>query len=119
MSACIAKGRAHCDCDGRLEEHHLIPQQRIKREHKSAVAAHRRGGPQPWGLARALGDRRNLVRICKRHHELVTNHILWLEREDLPAGAWAFAAELDEVCGANGATPFTAYLYASLGGGSA
>jgi hypothetical protein len=109
MSACIAAGR-HCPCEGRLQEHHVIAQQWIKREHKSAKAEQRRGGPAPWGVSRVLADRRNLIRICKRHHELVEQRILYLAADELPAGVWAFAAELDRLCGRNGARPFTAWL---------
>lgn len=108
-SYCAAMGAR---CDGRIQLHHLVPQQRIKREHKAAVAAYRRGGPKPWALGRMLADERNLVPLCKRHHELVEQHLLEI---DVPAEAWLFAAELDRLCGPAGSVPFTAFLESRYG----
>lgn len=91
MKACIFRHKGGCSSP-RAQAHHLLPQQRIKRAHKSAVAEHRRsGGAKPWSLSLALADDRNLVGLCKRHHELVTAGLL---RVEPPAEAFMFAEEI-------------------------
>lgn len=85
MAACVMYG--HGPCGGRLQNHHLCPQSRIKRRHRSLKAEERRGGPKPWPLSQALKDLRLQVEICKRHHELVEWRRVYVDPRDIPAGA--------------------------------
>jgi hypothetical protein len=92
---CWAKSRGRGrECDlgprGKLDRHHVVKQQWIRKVHRSLTAAYRRGqGPKPWSLKRALADSRNLVVTCWRHHA---------ELEDgrakvTPIGFWDFIEE--------------------------
>lgn len=93
-------------CAGRLEWHHAIKQQRLKREFKYGAWRHF-SGRQAWFAASRydpvtrrtiesrtlddiVGDPRNRVWLCSHHHELVTNGRLKLE---LPESVWEFARE--------------------------
>jgi hypothetical protein len=95
------------ECHGRLEWHHAIKQQRLKRTFPHGarwaqqglasrwVPADRYGPVSRYGIgARTLddilGDTRNRVFLCTRHHELVTNGRLKVE---LPPSVWRFAEE--------------------------
>lgn len=86
MPACVMFG--HSPCGGRLQNHHLVPQQRLKRRHATLKAEERRGGPKPWPLSRALKDQRLIVDICAHHHiNLVEQRRLYVDPRDVPAGA--------------------------------
>jgi hypothetical protein len=96
------------ECRGRLEWHHAIKQQRLKR--KFAWGAFwlptelrwvpgsrtwpasecKRIGYEVRELADILGDERNRVWLCSHHHELVTNSRL---EPPLPESVWVFARE--------------------------
>lgn len=79
------------DCRGRLQWHHVVPRQRIRRAWKSEQAAHRRGeNPYPWPLYRALNDDRNRVWLCVFHHGQVEMRKLYV---DPPESAREFARE--------------------------
>lgn len=69
------------DCDGRLDPHHLVPQQQIK----NAV-----NGPH---LQPALADPRNLVPACRYHHERWHNRRFTIPASAVPAATWEFAME--------------------------
>lgn len=105
MSCVFANGE-HGPCEPPLEWHHAVKQQRLKREFRyGALWAH---GARVWvpagrydrveercdcygkTLDQLLGDPRNRVWLCKRHHELVTNHRL---KVVLPESVWVFARE--------------------------
>lgn len=87
------------DCAGRLEWHHAIKQQRLRREFRYGawrvdgdrwwVPASRGADPDLF-LDQILGDPRNRVFLCTHHHELVTNGRLTVE---LPDSVWEFARE--------------------------
>ena len=87
MTECVFHG---VDCRGRLQWHHVVPQQRIKRLHKSVVAAYRRGGPKPWACSRAITDERNRVWLCVYHHGEVEAKRLYV---DPPGSVLEFARE--------------------------
>lgn len=77
-------------CEGRLDPHHVIPRQRIR-------ARFGRGrGLIPLSRGNqvaAIRDERNIVPLCRHHHELVTNRRLYLTEADLPHGIHDFAKE--------------------------
>ena len=96
----------HADlCEGRVEWHHVVKQQRLRREFRygarydveravyvpatrySAVV-HSTTGRRT--LDSILGDRRNLLWLCHHHHELVTAGRITLE---VPDSVWRFASE--------------------------
>ncbi len=77
--ACFAHGRSLCG--GRMEWHHILSQQRLRRELRH----------QPGGFSVALLDPANLLFICKQHHEQVTNARLRFTRAELPESVEAFA----------------------------
>lgn len=94
------------DCAGRLEWHHVIKQQRLRREFKYGAfeiptwqltaaseqvwsPAHRYADPD-LSLDSILGDTRNRIFLCSHHHELVTNGRVKVE---LPDSVWEFARE--------------------------
>jgi hypothetical protein len=86
---CLLSG--HGDCRGRTQLHHIVPRQRIRRQHAGIVAEYRRTGqPQPWGLMKALGDDRNLVELCVYHHGEVEQRRLYVTP---PESAREFARE--------------------------
>lgn len=78
------------DCRGRLQWHHVIPRQRIRRAWKSACAAQGRGGPKAWILGDAIHDARNRVWLCVYHHGEVEAKRLYVTA---PESAREFAAE--------------------------
>lgn len=84
MTRCYAYGP---DCDGPIEEHHLIKRQRIRRVWQSLMAAKRRGGPKAWSVTKAIADPRNKVYACKRTHHVEESPV------PIPAGFWDFVAE--------------------------
>lgn len=86
------------------EDHHVIPQQRIKiaigrvaikskRFDVELTEAERRLLDTP--LTRILGDRRNIVRISRTRHHRAHNGVVpeRLKREQLPRDIEDFAAE--------------------------
>jgi hypothetical protein len=103
---CVFAGK---DCAGRLEWHHAIKQQRLRREFKYGarrdsiyhrpnglwVPAHRVAPVTQtlYGqrtLDDILGDTRNRIFLCSHHHELVTNGRLKVE---IPESVYEFARE--------------------------
>lgn len=84
---CVFHG---ADCAGRIQLHHCVPRQRLRREWKAAKAAHRRGGPKPWSITRAIADERNLVPVCHFHHGQVEAHKLYVT---FPESVLEFARE--------------------------
>jgi hypothetical protein len=77
----IACGAPGTD-DGRMTRHHLLKQQRLRKELDLDIAEY------------ALADPRGMVNACWRHHQLVENRRIVVWREDLPAEFWDFAREL-------------------------
>lgn len=92
-------------CRGRLEWHHAIKQQRLRREFKHGAYSWLgkwRPLPRPalqsnvyphlarLSLDDILGDPRNRIWLCSHHHELTTNGRLEVE---LPEPVWEFARE--------------------------
>jgi hypothetical protein len=96
------------ECHGVLEWHHAVKQQRIKRAFphgaiwglswhpatRYSPVTH--GSPVTRTLDDILGDTRNRVWLCSRHHELVTNGRLEIE---LPESVWEFAADFGFTAG--------------------
>lgn len=78
------------DCSRRVQLHHVVPRQRIRRAWNAAKAAHYRGGPKPFLLTKALEDERNLVGLCVWHHGQVEAHKLYVTA---PESAREFASE--------------------------
>lgn len=73
------------ECDGPIEAHHLIPQQRIKHMPRSKV---------PTALKAAmLRDPRNGVPLCRKHHHMVTIKARFIPAELVPPEAIEFAWE--------------------------
>jgi hypothetical protein len=89
MSCLLAGEKQRCS-RGRPHEHHLIPQQLLRRQH-STLTWH---GAQVRPLDELLADRRNLVRLCWDHHQLLHNKRLYIRRHQLPRGIGDFAREL-------------------------
>ena len=85
MKECFAAGRApgneNAACRGVHQAHHAIQRQVLRHE-----------TPKDH-LEEILGDRRNLVRLCAKHHEWVTNHRIHFTRDELPESVEEFAAE--------------------------
>lgn len=77
-------------CDGRLEGHHIITQQRLR---KLAERGHLTGD-----LREAIADTRNGIALCRSHHHRVERGSLSLSRDDLPEPIEAFAEDFG--CGA-------------------
>lgn len=87
-AGCFAIGRAR-DCYGGITLHHIVAQQRLRRELE---------GNQ---LADALCDPRNLVGVCFGCHQLVEGCSIRVEVADLPEGFTDFIAQY----GLEGALP--------------
>lgn len=68
------------NCTRGLELHHVIRQQVIRREVGSGE------------VERALGDPRNLVPVCRWHHERLTNRVVLLDPTMAP-DVYAFARD--------------------------
>jgi hypothetical protein len=66
-------------CYGRIEGHHLISQQQLRKR----------------GLHDQLWRLENRLPLCQHHHELHTKALHRVPRTLLPVEAWAFARELD------------------------
>ncbi len=66
------------ECDGRVQGHHLISKQALKKR----------------GLEIHLWDTRNRLPVCERRHDLHTRRIEPLPRSLIPVEAWAFADEV-------------------------
>lgn len=93
MSRCFAKGR-HRPCYGRMTVHHIVPQSKIKKEHRSLLQAFRRAqGPRPWSLVKALRDERNLLPACWGCHQCVESDPTKVNLFDLPPGFFEFVSE--------------------------
>lgn len=78
------------DCDGRLQNHHVVSRQRLRRAWKAAKAEERRTGVRAWSITAAINDERNLTALCVHHHMQVEAKRV---RVPVSEGAWAFAAE--------------------------
>lgn len=98
---CALAGEGHCL--GRLEWHHAVTKDRLKRAfpHGAIIDYHERPrryipASRMWSpdpdvtLDAILGDTRNRVWLCGAHHEKVTNARLAV---DLPESVWEFARE--------------------------
>lgn len=94
---------ANEDCAGRLEWHHVVKQQRLKREFRYGAWRHpgeatyrpigRHGvrsihETEHLSLTQILGDPRNRVWVCSFHHERISNGRVKVE---LPDSVWEFA----------------------------
>lgn len=89
---------ALCGARRALQGHHLIGQralkdwarsQRLSREATQAI----------------LWDTRNGIPLCSSPcHERITNVVVRFPRSKLPAGVWAFAADLDRLAGTEAMT---------------
>lgn len=84
------------ECDGPIQSHHVVKQQTIKRNFPpvSSLAPDEVVRRRKRELAAALKDSRNLVRACKRHHDILH----WPNGFSVPSGRWpdsvrAFAEE--------------------------
>lgn len=97
------------DCSGRLEWHHVIKQQRLKAKfrhgarwdwrrqcwmpadrHDPITDAQAAADTHVITLELVLGDRRNRVWMCVRHHELVTKGML---KSPVPSSVFELARE--------------------------
>lgn len=90
---CFAVGRGGRICDGAKQRHHVVDKHGIRRAWKTLRAEHRRGGPKPWAVTRALADGRNMLDVCWAHHQLVEGGSLHVELADVPVGFWNFVRE--------------------------
>lgn len=63
-------------CDGKTDAHHIIPQR--------TLSAHYQGSHP------IFKDDRNVVALCRHHHNLIERHMLYLPDEALPEGFAAF-----------------------------
>ena len=75
--------------------HHIVPQRVLRRWvdgkiHEGVYEAAER----PLLLRRLLWDRRNRLPLCRPDHDAVESRKRVLTRDEVPAGAWEFAAEL-------------------------
>jgi hypothetical protein len=94
-------------CQGELEWHHVVKQQWIRKAFRygavvmpavrpggAAFAACRRGQEPDLSLEAILADERNLVWLCKGHHERITqasrNERARLDAR-MPEQVWEFA----------------------------
>lgn len=94
------------DCDGRMDAHHLLAKQWLKREFPNGawalypvgdgawVEPDEEGGDWHWPLGAILSDPRLGILACRRHHDLLERALLRIHREELPARTFDFAAEL-------------------------
>lgn len=97
-------------CDMPSPPHHMVEQQKIKRRFPHGAVfdvaelawrplgrtEDRKSYQQFLSLSDLLADPRNLVQICRLHHELLTNHRIYL---DLTSEAQAFADEFGFAAG--------------------
>lgn len=80
-------------CDGRVEAHHIITRQTLRRLAELGLLT--------GELELALGDDRNGLALCASHHHRVERGSITLTRDDLPevvegfAEDYGCAAELD------------------------
>ena len=86
----VNRGAVCAACGGRqrLQAHHVIPQQVLRRyaaEMRLSVAE----------TQAILWDVRNGIALCVRCHERHTNAVVRFPRARLPKLVWAFAQELD------------------------
>lgn len=88
------------DCDGRLQNHHAIKQQTIRRL-MAPARPHMMLDDElrviKAALAKALRDPRNSLSACKRHHALWHNGRIRVSRGDIPSELEDFAAEYELV----------------------
>lgn len=66
-------------CEGRVQGHHIISKQALKKR----------------GLHKYLWDRRNRLPVCQHRHEQHETKVKPIPRELLPQAALDFATELD------------------------
>jgi hypothetical protein len=97
MTACAFERTDPDLCEFGLDAHHIVPKATIKGQYTywhSLMPQMRqeRGLPDTLPLLEeALLDRRNLVPLCRRHHELVTGHRIYVTADMWPEGIWEFA----------------------------
>lgn len=83
------------------EQHHVIPQQRIKQARSKVAIKQKRFEELTQAedrllntpLTRILGDDRNRVRLSRKRHHRAHNGFERLTERELPAGIHDFAAE--------------------------
>lgn len=84
-------------CVGRLQDHHVVKRQHIRRRHETLAAEYRRRGEKPpWAYATAISDPRLQVPVCSGiggHHGLEATGRLQVPAHELHAGFWAAVAE--------------------------
>lgn len=83
---CFARGRK-AECGGRLDLHHIVEKGRIRKEVPAEFGAQ----------LRAKRDARNLIVVCRAHHDLIHRGSVHVLETDLPNDFWQFvtAYELD------------------------
>jgi hypothetical protein len=90
----------HSHCQGRYQLHHVIPRQTVKGQYSywhglTEQMRTERALPATLPLLeQALLDGRNLLPICVRHHEMVTNHRIYVTLAMLPTGCREWAEEV-------------------------
>jgi hypothetical protein len=84
---------------GPLEKHHVVPRATIKGQYSywhglMEQVREERGLPSSLPLLEeALLDRRNLLVVCRFHHELISGHRIYVPAASWPEGIWDFARE--------------------------
>lgn len=84
----------------RPDPHHVVPQQTIRGQYTywhslTEQTRLERGLPETLPLQeQALLDRRNIVPLCRAHHDRVTSHAIYVPADCWPDGIYDFAAEV-------------------------
>lgn len=69
---CVVADHTFSDCDGKTDPHHIVPK-RVIRDHYPA--GHK-----------VFSDKRNVVALCRRHHNVIERRLFYLPDECLPRG---------------------------------
>lgn len=69
---CVMTDHTESWCDGKTDAHHIIPQRTIRAHYGSGHKAFR--------------DDRNVVALCRHHHNQIERALLYLPDEALPVG---------------------------------
>ena len=99
MSRCFFREFAPAglrECDGKVQRHHMIRQQVIKRmlaPGRSHLMLDDELRDAKANLNRALNDPRNLLDVCKRHHDLWHVARICVSRGDVPDELEDFATD--------------------------
>ena len=85
----------HGRCVGRVQKHHVIPRQELRKRHAGATHSQqlRLDPPELKPLRTWIADERNIVGLCFHHHQQLTNARIYLRRSMLPSGIDDFASE--------------------------